>query len=190
MDETVFLLIRHAESLWNAEGRWQGRGDPPLSERGRAQAARLGREVAGERPDLLIASDLSRAAETASALGAVFGLAPRKDPRLRELDVGTWTGLTREEIERREGELLERFERGDPDARPGGGESRREIRLRVRRTLAEIADRHRGRTVAIVTHLGVIRALLPGSEFANAEWRRVRARELVPPESTCGGDVL
>ena len=68
MSDTSFLLIRHAESTWNAEGRWQGHGDPPLSERGRRQAAGLAHELASEPVDLLLASDLVRAAETAAGV--------------------------------------------------------------------------------------------------------------------------
>ena len=96
--ETVFLLIRHAESTWNAAGRWQGQADPPLSELGRRQALQLARELAVEPVDCVIASDLARANETAAILAEVWGLGARLDPRLRELDVGAWAGLTREQI--------------------------------------------------------------------------------------------
>ena len=123
MDETSFLLIRHAESIWNAGGRWQGHGDPPLSPRGRAQAAELAERLAGEGIELLIASDLARCTETAAILGARWGLVPSPDPRLREIDIGAWTGLTREQIEAREADLLARFEAEDLEARPGGGEA-------------------------------------------------------------------
>lgn len=177
--ETSFLLIRHAESTWNAQGRWQGHGDPDLSARGRVQAQRLARELGREPVDLVIASDLVRARQTARLIAEARGLEPRLESFLRELDVGEWTGLTRDEIAARASHTLERFEAGDVDARPGGGESRREIRLRVRRAVASLAEEQTGRSVALVTHLGVIRALLPGSEFAHVEWRRVRAADLV-----------
>jgi broad specificity phosphatase PhoE len=181
VDETVFLLIRHAESTWNAAGRWQGQADPPLSERGRRQAAGLARDLAGERVDCLVASDLARARETAAILAETWGLRLRLDPSLRELDVGAWTGLTRVEIRAREAEALSRFESGVPDARPGGGESRRELRRRVRAAVAGIAATHVGQRVALVTHLGAVRALRPGTELANAGWCCARAGELAPP---------
>jgi 2,3-bisphosphoglycerate-dependent phosphoglycerate mutase len=181
VDETCFLLIRHAESTWNAGGRWQGQGNPPLSARGRAQAAQLAERLAGEGIELLIASDLARCEETAAILGARWGLVPRQDPRLREIDIGAWTGLTRDQIEEREADLLARFEAEQPDARPGGGETRLEIRARVRSAAAELAAAHRGRCVALVTHLGVIRALAPGVELANADWLRLPAHALPPP---------
>jgi broad specificity phosphatase PhoE len=168
-----FLLIRHGESTWNARALWQGQGDPPLSERGRRQAAALAARLAHEGIELLLASDLRRAAETAAIVGEAVGHAPRLDPRLRELDVGSWTGLGRDEIEAHDPELLARFEAEDPDARPGGGETRREIQQRVRRTFAELAAHHAGRRVAVVTHLGVVRAITRGVELENAAWVRL-----------------
>lgn len=181
MAEARFVLIRHAQSAWNAAGRWQGHGDPSLSDEGRRQAAGLARALEEQGIELLVASDLARAAETAAILGAAWGLEPVCDARFRELDVGAWTGLGREEIERRDPALLARFEAGDPDARAGGAESRCEIRRRVRRAAASLADANPDRCVALVTHLGVIRALLPGTRLANAEWKLARASELAAP---------
>jgi broad specificity phosphatase PhoE len=185
--ETEFVLIRHAESTWKSAERWQGQGDPALSAIGRRQAAALAHELEAEGIEVLIASDLARAAETAAILGAQLRLEHRTDPRLRELDVGTWTGLNREQIARSDPELLARFESGDPDARAGDAESRRRIRCRVRRAAAAIAGEHAGRCVALVTHLGAIRALLPGAELDNAEWRRARVSEMAPPQPEEGG---
>jgi len=187
VDTTRFVLIRHGESTWNAEGRWQGHGDPSLSERGREQAARLAAELADEGIEMIVASDLARAAETAAILGDALGLAPGRDERLRELDVGRWTGLTRGEIEGTDRARLEHFERGGSEARAGGGECRCEIGDRVRSTVAEIAEGSSGRCVAIVTHLGVVRALLAGAELGNAEWRRITADELASRASRGAG---
>lgn len=184
MREPTFLIIRHAESIWNATGRWQGHGDPPLSERGRRQAAALAAELADVPIVHLVSSDLQRAYATASALGAARGLVPDREPRLRELDIGSWTGLTRREIAARDDAKLRRFEAVDPDVRAGDAESRRALRIRARgfvRAFAgalEVLDESAESGVALVTHLGVINALLPGLEPANAEWHRVRASEL------------
>lgn len=189
MSETTLLLIRHAESSWNAVGRWQGHGDPPLSDRGRAQANALVRELARETIDVLISSDLRRAAETAAILGEARGLRPELNPRLRELDLGDWEGLTRKQIERTAGNALRRFDAGDLEVRPGGGENLREIEQRANSIVSDLVDAHPGRRLAVVTHLGVIRALLgescgfargvgtgsvpsgPGADFDNASWR-------------------
>jgi probable phosphoglycerate mutase len=176
--ERRLVLVRHAQSEWNAVGRWQGQADPPLSSEGRRQAQALADALKGEAIDLVVSSDLRRALETARIVGASLGLSPVPDARFRELDVGDWTGLVREQIERRAADALARFDAGDPDLHAGGAESRREIRRRVRRAAEALVREHSGHRIALVTHLGVIRALLPGTELGNAEWCRVRVGDL------------
>jgi broad specificity phosphatase PhoE len=170
MAGTELLLIRHAQSEWNAAGRWQGLGDPPLSSLGREQARRLAERLAAQPIDRLICSDLRRAVETAEAIGEALGLVPQPDAALRERDVGRWTGLTRSEIEEADGPLLRAFgQRDDPDIRPGGGESTRELEHRVREAVSRlVAEAPEART-ALVVHLGVIRALVPGHEADHTE---------------------
>jgi probable phosphoglycerate mutase len=183
MNDQTWLLIRHAESSWNAEDRWQGHGNPPLSDRGRQQAEALARRLAGEKIDVLVSSDLTRAAETAAMLGRVWSLRPLLTESLRELAVGDWTGLKRDQIEALAPETLRRFEALDPDVRPGGGESRREIRLRARRAVAELVAAHPGRRLALVTHLGVIRAL--SASAASAGGTAGRESEPQPDITHC-----
>ena len=174
-------LIRHAESEWNSNGRWQGQGDPPLSPRGREQAKQLARDLSSALRDAGVShvycSDLRRARETAEAVAAELGLDVRVDSELRELDIGAWSGLNRDQIEERDPDLLRRFEANDPDVRAGGGESRRQIRERARRAIQRISRGHVGECIVVVTHLGFVRALIPGSDPGNAEWIRVGARE-------------
>jgi broad specificity phosphatase PhoE len=179
---TSFVLIRHAESVWNAEHRWQGHADPPLSPRGIAQTQALCGQLAAERADALVSSDLVRARATAEVLGRALGLTPRTDPRLRELDVGRWAGLTRGEIEACDAEALKRFEAEDPDLRAGGGESRAQIRIRVRRAFRALALEHPGARVIVVTHLGVVRALLPGIDLGHTECVELTSAELPADE--------
>ncbi len=179
MSESSLLLIRHAESNWNAAGRWQGHGDPALSERGVEQANLLARELASESIDVIVSSDLRRAAETAAILARARGLRPLLNPRLRELDLGRWEGLTRDQIECADGAALRRFDSGDLDVRPGGGENLRELAQRARSAVAEVVSAHAGRRLAIVTHLGVIRALSDGALVGNACWRRLDSAEIV-----------
>lgn len=181
MRETRFVLIRHAESVWNAAGRWQGHADPPLSERGRAQAEALAADLAPLGIEVLLASDLARAAQTASIVGEAIGCEPVFDARLRELNIGRWAGLTREEIARRDADALARFEAGDLDARAGGAESRRELRARTRAAVQLRGQQHAGRLVALVVHLGVIGSLRPGLLLANAAWHLLDAGELAAP---------
>lgn len=169
MRSTEILLIRHGESTWNAEGRWQGQGDPPLSARGRAQAEALADTFATHGIEILISSDLLRAQQTAQILAARTGLEVLLEPRFRELAVGCWTGCVHDEIRARFPEDFARFFEGDADLRPGGGETFREMQRRVVEALQAVRAAHAMRRVAIVTHRGVIRALLPQVLPDNAE---------------------
>jgi probable phosphoglycerate mutase len=161
-------LLRHAESEWNAAGRWQGHGDPSLSERGRsevaAQAAAVARRLKGDRPLALFSSDLRRAIETAKFFARALGIEATEVSSLRELDVGTWTGLTREEIEAEDPDTLAAFESENPEVRPGGGETRGEIRIRARAAVEALSAAHPDADLLLVVHLGVMRALVPGAE--------------------------
>src|SRR5690606_40076504 len=95
---THLLLCRHGQSTWNAAGRWQGQADPPLSDLGRLQAQHAAKAVGAV--DLIVASDLERARDTALIIAEAIGVGPVViEPDLRERDAGEWSGLTREEIE-------------------------------------------------------------------------------------------
>jgi broad specificity phosphatase PhoE len=100
------------------------------------------------------------------------------EPRLRELDVGAWGGLTLDEIAARWPEDLARLRAGDPDVRPGGGESRRELHARVMAAIESAAARHAGAPLALVTHAGVVRTLLWGVRLDNAQWHRTDLQAL------------
>ena len=96
---TRVLLVRHGQSEWNADGRWQGQADPPLTDLGRQQAFHAARNLGVV--DAIVASDLQRASETAMIISGSLGVGPVVlDPGLRERDAGEWSGLTRAEIER------------------------------------------------------------------------------------------
>jgi broad specificity phosphatase PhoE len=96
---TRVLLVRHGQSVWNADGRWQGQADPPLTDLGRRQAMSAARSLGTV--DAVFASDLQRAAETAVIIAGELGVGPVVvDPGLRERDAGEWSGLTRAEIHR------------------------------------------------------------------------------------------
>jgi len=154
---TTLLLVRHGETDWNRERRWQGHTDRVLNETGRMQARTLAAELAEERLAAVYSSDLVRARETAEILATPHGLAVRLDSRLREVDVGEWSGLTNAEIE-------QRFPDGF-DRRLGGGvgwergETYDEMGSRVVAAIHEIAAAHPDETVAVVTHGGAMRAV-------------------------------
>ncbi|MFY9488320.1 MAG: histidine phosphatase family protein [Solirubrobacterales bacterium] len=150
------LLVRHGESEWNADGRLQGQADPPLSSLGRVQAAHMASRLADESIDLVVASDLQRAMDTASALAAAIGMAitPRED--LREVDLGSWTGVSRAEIEAADPEAWRRW-RIEGIEGWDNGERYAEAMGRVGGAITELAGRWDGKTVVAVTHGGCIR---------------------------------
>lgn len=156
---TQIILIRHGETLWNRERRMQGQTDTPLSDAGRAQAAALGRRYAGSRLAAIYSSDLARAWHTAEAIARSTGRDIVAERRLRERRFGIFEGLTRSEMGARYPEEHRRFESRDPDYLIPGGESAREFHARCLACLAEIAERHAGGEVVVVTHGLVLDAL-------------------------------
>lgn len=154
------LLIRHGQSTWNAEQRWQGQADPPLSELGEAQARAAGQRLRAEVGDLskVVASDLGRAHTTARILCEELGLDPQSvvlEPELRERHVGEWSGLTRAEIEEKWPGMIEAWRNGDHTAIPGG---EGDITPRVAPVVERLAADAHG-TVIAVTHGGVIHSI-------------------------------
>lgn len=149
---TRVLVIRHGQSVWNADGRWQGHADPPLSALG-SQQARVAADALGAL-DAVVASDLVRALDTASIIAAALGIGPVDvDPRLRESDAGEWTGLTRHEIEAAfPGWLAE-------GRRPPSFEHWEHVAERAAHALHDLAGRHPAGEVLVVAHSGVIRSL-------------------------------
>lgn len=174
-------LIRHAESAWNAMGLWQGHADPALSARGVAQAEALAEALAGAGIGAVIASDLRRARDTARILARALGLEALHDPRLRERDLGSWSGLSTPQIAGRWPGELARVRARDPEFRPGGGESIRDVRRRAGAFFRELAGRAGPASWAVVTHGGLIRALRPpgAPPIANTETLRVGLDELL-----------
>jgi broad specificity phosphatase PhoE len=155
---TRIHLVRHGETDWNRELRWQGHSDPPLNERGRDQARRLADALAPIPFAAVYSSDLSRASETAEIVASRLGLAVTVDPALREIDVGSWEGLTLEEIEARTPDAVARWEaKGEHGWE--GGERHEQMAARVREAVYSIAARHEGEEVLVVSHGGPIRAL-------------------------------
>jgi broad specificity phosphatase PhoE len=137
---TTLLLVRHGETDWNAERRWQGHADVPLNDRGREQAMQLAEQLAGERVDAIYTSDLGRARETAEIVGARLGVPVVSVPELREIDVGS-----------REGTI------GDQGDLPWDGEPHEAHAERILRAVHRIAADHPGERVVVVTHGGSMR---------------------------------
>jgi probable phosphoglycerate mutase len=147
---TRLLLVRHGQSVWNADGRWQGQTDVPLSTLGQEQAIAAAAHVDGM--SAIYASDLGRARQTAEILAARLGIEPAIDARLRERHAAAWEGRTRIEIEEEWPGFLASGER------PPGYETDESVLARALAALAEIAGAHDG-DVLVVTHGGVVRTL-------------------------------
>lgn len=158
---TTLLLARHGETDWNRERRWQGHAQTTLNAAGREQARLLATELASEPPEAIYSSDLPRSRETAEIVGTALGLPVSLDPRLREVDVGEWSGLTSAEVE-------ERFPDGFERRLAGGtgwtqGEEFGAMGQRVVAALLDIAAAHDGGRVLVVTHGGpIVSAQLEG----------------------------
>lgn len=149
---TTLILIRHGETLWNTERRMQGQLDSPLTERGVWQACRLGERLQSMPFAALYSSDLPRARLTAQRIAEVTGHAIIDDLRLRERHFGLFEGMTRAEMEKHDAEIYARFMSRDPHYAVPGGESPAGFFGRCRTALEELAARHAGQTIAVVTH--------------------------------------
>lgn len=161
MASVRLLLVRHGETTWNQENRWQGQADVPLSETGRVQAYRLAQRLLAEgRPiQAMYTSDLSRAAQTAEIIGTVLGMRPSLDLAWREMDIGVWSGLTTDEVIARHTAEWERLRAGE-DLPRGGGETFAQFQSRLVRGATRLLEQHAGEDVAVVTHGGAVRAFL------------------------------
>ena len=155
---TALLLIRHGPTVWNGEGRLQGRTDIPLSDAGRAavESWRIPPEFHGFE---MIVSPLQRCVETAAILCRTLDPPParRADARLMETSWGEWEGRTLADLRAAEGEGMAVNEGRGLDFRPPGGESPRDVQDRVRPLLAELGAA--GRPLVAVLHRGVMRAI-------------------------------
>lgn len=161
MASVRLLLVRHGETTWNQENRWQGQADVPLSETGHAQARRLAQRLLAEgRPiQALYTSDLSRASQTADILGVALGMRPAANIAWREMDIGVWSGLTTDEVIARHPVEWERIRAGE-DLPRGGGETFAQFQSRLVRGAMRLLEQHAGEDVAVVTHGGAVRAFL------------------------------
>jgi probable phosphoglycerate mutase len=157
---TTILLIRHGETAWNAERRLQGHLDIALNDEGVRQAQALGAALAGESIDLVVASDLARARQTAEALAHAHGLPVRLDHGLRERCYGGFEGLLYADIAQRFPGEFASWQRRDIDAAvpPGAnrGETFRQFHGRVIDAIMNWAGAHPGNTLALVAHGGVL----------------------------------
>jgi broad specificity phosphatase PhoE len=152
--------VRHAQSTWNEEHRWQGQLDPPITERGIEQARRLGARLAGRKLAGFYSSDLRRARQTAEVVAQAVGREPVLDPLLREVALGAWQGKTSEDLACEFPVEWAAWNREPSWDLVPGGEGQEAFVRRVVRTFGSIFGTHPSGDILCVTHGGVIQVAL------------------------------
>jgi glucosyl-3-phosphoglycerate phosphatase len=152
-DVTRLVLVRHGETDWNVQRRWQGQTGTGLNALGRRQARATAAHLAATFPEtaLIARSDSLRVAETSHPLEEALAAPVVVDPRLRELDVGRWSGRTSAEVEVADPEGWAAYRRGEPVA-IGGGETVAAVRERMLAAIDDVVVRAAGGTAVVLTH--------------------------------------
>ena len=193
MPTTELILIRHGETDWNRELRFQGHIDVPLNDMGHEQARRLGLRLAEESVQYLVCSDLMRAQQTAAPAAQQLELAVATTVTLREQNFGVVEGMRAEEIQSLHPRAWEDWLQFREDHAMPEGESARQFHARIMDALGSIAVAHAGQRVLVVTHGGVLdmvwrtaRGLgLNGprqSQIPNAGFNRIRLADAAAPD--------
>lgn len=174
MSATLLYLARHGETEDNARMVFQGQAGKGLNARGRAQARRLAERMKRTRLAAIVSSDLERAVETAHIVGQACGLHPTTDPDLREVDVGSWTGRSHDEIAAEHPEEWAAWSAG-LDVRRGGGETYDELATRIQRAAGRVAAQGHKDPVLVVSHGGAIKSWVAKLLGVGPEGRAVLA---------------
>ncbi|MDI6827559.1 MAG: alpha-ribazole phosphatase [Armatimonadota bacterium] len=154
------ILVRHGETIYNLERRYQGHTDVELTELGRKQALRTAERLSKEHISAIYSSDLIRANETAKLIAKFHNLSVQTDKRLRECAFGDWEGLTVDEIRERYPELYANYQRDSVQHRAPNGERLESLLERVSQVADWIAEKHRDENVVLVGHGGTIHAFI------------------------------
>jgi broad specificity phosphatase PhoE len=170
------ILIRHGETDWNVEGRWQGQVDMPLNEHGRQQAVEIAQKLIKTSIQAIYSSDLQRAYQTAEVLARLKGLPIHTDKRLREIHQGKWQGLHISEIQARYTQEFQRLHEYPLEIAPPGGETALQVQQRALAAIEDIIQKHPGITVAIISHGFTLATIL--SHFREIPFNQVW--ELIP----------
>jgi len=154
---TYLVLIRHAQTDWNSQYRFQGHADTPLNAEGRRTIGPVTEALRGWEPARIYTSDLLRAREMAETAAGGLDVEMESRRGLRECSYGGWEGMTLDEVRAQYPEELERWQADEAAVGRGGGESLEQMQERSWSELESIADRHAGQTVGVFTHSGPIR---------------------------------
>jgi broad specificity phosphatase PhoE len=151
---TEFWLVRHGQTDWNLTGKWQGQAPhaPGLNDLGRAQSLAILAQLKRANLSAIYASDLLRARQTAELIARPLGLTVSLEPRLREMNLGAWEGMLSSDVEAQYSHELEERKRNPSHTRAPGGESPHEVADRILAAVDEIAQKHPGESVLIVSH--------------------------------------
>jgi len=149
---THVCLIRHGQTDWNLEGRYQGQSDVPLNQKGLEQARTLIEKLNGRKFAAIYSSDLTRARQTAEPIAQMLGIDIQLEPRLREINQGQWEGVLVEDIKARYAEIWSQRTEDPANVRPPGGETVLEVATRVYAALDNVARRFPTGEVLIVSH--------------------------------------
>ena len=167
------ILVRHGETDWNAEGRIQGMLDVPLNALGVQQAemaaAELARTIAMAE---LVSSDLVRTRETTQPINAATGFEPRFDARIRERHFGVWQGKTYEEWRVLDAVGMARYNAGDSDYGPEGGETATQFLVRCVSAVSDLVSAGKEKTLILVTHGGVVSSMVRHAQGLNPQSAR------------------
>ncbi|MGH7844629.1 MAG: histidine phosphatase family protein [Candidatus Binatia bacterium] len=156
MEPTRVIVVRHGQTIWNIERRFQGHQDSPLTLKGIAQADALAKRLSRPAFSALYSSDLGRAYRTAQIIADASGHTVTADPRLRERSLGVFQGLKSEEIKTAYPDDYKRYRNRELDYVVPAGESLRRQVERNMSCLEDLARKHSGETIVVVTHGGVL----------------------------------
>lgn len=156
------ILVRHGQTEWNANGRYQGQSNVALSELGRRQAECLAAGFPVQGLDAIYSSDLDRARETAECIGRKFGVPVRKEPAFRELSFGDWEGLTYQEISTRWPKEANKLFTAPDELRIPNGETFQDLQARALAKIDTLYKAHIDETVAVFAHGAINKTILSG----------------------------
>ena len=178
---TRIILVRHGQSISNAEQFWGGQKDFPLTELGKAQAEVVADAIrATEKVDVVYASDLERAYETGLAIAKRFDLPVIQDPNLREINTGRWTGTPIEGTKAKEPALMEKRKSDPVHFAFPEGESFEDLYHRGRKAITAIAEKNEGKCVVIASHGGILRTFETFVRYGTIEQIAI----VSPPQNT------